>query len=50
MKVKKLQLRELAKAFGFGVLFGFIAYIISGDGGVSVGLGLLLMYLEYKLR
>lgn len=48
--MKKLNIKDIAKALGLGALFGFIVYIISGDGGVSVGLGLLLMYLEYKLK
>ena len=44
------RMKALAKALGVGIAFGFIVYILSGDGGVSVGLGLLLMYLEYKLK
>jgi len=50
MKLKDLQIKKLAKALGYGVVFGFITYIISGDGGVSVGLGLLVVYLEHKLK
>ena len=39
---------KLIKALGIGILFGFISYLISGDAGISTGLGLLLMYLEYN--
>ena len=40
----------LAKIFGKGVGFGLLVYFLTLDGGVSTGLGLLLMYLEYKLK
>jgi hypothetical protein len=33
-----------------GIGFGLVAYIIGGDGGGSVGLGLLVAYLEMKLK
>lgn len=48
--MKRGSLRKLTKAFGLGILFGLVSYIVSGDGGISTGLGLLLIYLEYKLK
>jgi len=50
MKGRNWQLKDIGKAIGLGIAFGFVTYILSADGGVSVGLGLLLMYLEYKLK
>lgn len=50
MKRGGSQIKRLAKAVGLGVVFGLIIFLLSADGGTSVGLGLLLMYLEYKLR
>jgi len=50
MKTRGSQIKDLAKAVGLGVVFGLVIYILSADAGVSVGLGLLLMYLEYKLK
>jgi len=47
---RKSWMKDLAKALGFGVVFGFVIFLLSADAGVSVGLGLLLMYLEYKLK
>ncbi|MFH0890310.1 MAG: hypothetical protein V1836_04210 [Candidatus Aenigmatarchaeota archaeon] len=38
---------RLGKALGIGVLFAFVAFIISGDGA-SLPLGLLVAYLEYR--
>ena len=38
----KLFLLNILKGIGFG----FLVYLISGDGGISIGLGLLIMYLE----
>jgi len=43
-------IKTLAKAIGLGAVFGFVTYILSADGGVSVGIALLLMYLEFKLK
>ena len=41
------------KSFGmpivWGILFMFLAYILSGDAS-SIVIGLLVMYLEYKMR
>lgn len=37
-------------ALGKGILFGLIAYIIGGNGALGVGLGLLVTYLEMKLK
>lgn len=45
-----LRIKDLAKAIGIGAVFGFVLYLLTTDGGVSVGLGLLMMYLEYKLK
>ena len=50
MKVRNWQLKDIGKAIGLGIAFGFVTYMLSGAGGISVGLGLLLMYLEYKLK
>ena len=45
IKVEKLLINILK-----GIGFGFLVYLLSGNGGVSVGLGLLLIYLEYRLK
>jgi len=50
LKEGESNLKDLAKIFGLGVGFGLLIYILTLDGGVSTGLGLLLMYLEYKLK
>jgi len=38
---------RLVKAIGIGALFGFVAFLISGDNS-SLPLGLLVAYLEFK--
>jgi hypothetical protein len=40
---------KIGKAIGLGVLFGLIAYLISGDGSTSTLLGMLIIYLENKI-
>ena len=47
---RKTRAKDLLKAFVYGGVFGFVVYLLSGDTGVSVGLAMLLMYLEYKLQ
>ena len=47
---RKTSMMKLVRAFVIGIVFGFIAYIASGDGSISTGLALLLIYLEYKMR
>ena len=37
-------------ALGKGIVFGFITYVIGGDGALGVGLGLLVTYLEMKMK
>jgi len=41
---------RLAKAFGLGLVFGLVAYLISADGAISTLLALFIIYLEYKFR
>jgi len=48
--LKRATIMKLAKAFGVGILFGLVSYLISGDGSISTGLALLLMYLEYNMK
>jgi hypothetical protein len=48
--MKNLEAKRLLKALGIGLLFGFVTYILSGESGASVGLFLLMAYLEYKLK
>ena len=51
MKILSIETgKKLTKAVIIGALFGFIAYLISGDGGISAGLALLLIYLDYNLK
>jgi hypothetical protein len=47
--MKKVDIQKLVKALGIGILFGFVAFIISGDAS-SAPLGLLVAYLEYRLK
>jgi len=42
--------KRLGKGLAFGVVFGLVTYIFSGDAGISTGLAMLLIYLEYKLK
>ena len=50
MRGEGFPIKKIAKAFGIGLVFGFAAFMLSGDGTMSTGLALLLMYLEYKLE
>ena len=47
--VSNLDLKSLGMPIVWGIIFMFIAYILSGDAS-SIVIGLLVMYLEYKLR
>jgi len=48
--VKRDQLwKKIGWALGLGVVFGFIAFVLSGEGGSSLALGLLVAYLEFRL-
>ena len=48
--VKRNQLwKKIAWSLGLGVVFGFIAFVLSGEGGSSLALGLLVAYLEFRL-
>jgi len=49
-KLKKALVNKVTRAIAVGLVFGFISYIISGDGSISTGLALLLMYLDYNLK
>jgi len=49
-KLKRALVNRITKAIAIGVLFGFISYLIAGDGAISTGLALLLMYLDYNLK
>ena len=44
----RFNLKKLAWAAVVGIIFGFIAFLISGSD-VSAPLGLLVGYLEYRL-
>lgn len=43
------KVEKILKAIGYGVVIGFVSYIISGSD-VSAPLGLLVMYLEYRFK
>jgi len=47
---RRASMMKLVRAFVIGIIFGLVAFIASGDGGISTGLALLLIYLEYKMR
>lgn len=49
-RLKKTLVNKTTKAIAIGLLFGFVSYLISGDGSMSTGLALLLMYLDYNLK
>lgn len=40
---------KIGKAIGLGIVFGLVTYLISGDGNTSTLLGMLIIYLEYKI-
>ncbi len=42
--------KKLLKAALLGLGIGIVSFMLSGDGGPSVALGLLLIYLEFKLK
>lgn len=44
----KIEWKKILKSVLFGVIFGFVSFMISGDGS-SVVVGLLVAYLEYRL-
>lgn len=39
---------KIAKKFLMGVIFTFICVIITGESALSLALGLLIIYLEFK--
>jgi len=41
---------NIAKKFLMGVIFTFICVIITGNSELSLTLGLLILYLEFKLK
>jgi len=47
--VKKVNWTKYVMPIVWGIVFALIAYILSGDDS-SIVVGLLVMYLEYKLR
>ena len=48
-KASNIDLKGLGMPVVWGFIFALIAYILSGDAS-SIVIGLLVMYLEYKLR
>jgi hypothetical protein len=40
---------KIGKAIGIGLVFGLVAYMISGDGNTSTLLAMLIIYLENKI-
>ena len=48
-KESNFDLKSLGMPVVWGIIFTLIAYILSGDAS-SIVIGLLVMYLEYKLR
>jgi hypothetical protein len=40
---------KIGKAIGIGLVFGLIAYMISGDAATSTLLAMLIIYLENKI-
>jgi len=42
--------KKTAKALAVGIGFGILCFILTGDGGPSVALGLLLIYLDNKFK
>jgi asparagine N-glycosylation enzyme membrane subunit Stt3 len=46
--MEKINLKKIGWAAVAGILFGFIAFVLSGSD-VSAPFGLLVAYLEYKL-
>jgi len=41
--------KKIAWSLGLGVVLGFVAFVLSGEGGSSLALGLLVAYLEFRL-
>lgn len=42
--------KSLIKPTLYGIAVGFLIYLLSGDGGISVGIGILVIYLEVLRR
>lgn len=40
---------KIGKSIALGLLFGLVAYMISGDGSTSTLLAMLIIYLENKI-
>jgi len=40
---------KIGKAIGIGLVFGLIAYLISGDAATSTLLAMIIIYLENKI-
>ena len=47
---KKFDLKKLAMAVGLGFLMGFLAFLFTEDGGSSLALALLVIYLELRFK
>jgi len=52
MKMYKFQFdwKKILKSVAMGLAVGLVSFMLSADGGPSVALGLLIIYLEYKFR
>jgi hypothetical protein len=56
--VKKLSLLKYLKILVYGIIFGIVTYILTAgadpvgnvSGTISIALGLLVIYLEYKFH
>lgn len=42
--------KKLIRPSLYGIAVGFLIYLLSGDGGISVGIGILIIYLEVLRR
>lgn len=41
--------KKIAWAVALGIVFGFVSFALSGEGGSSLALGLLVAYIEFRL-
>lgn len=40
---------KIGKSVGIGLIFGLVAYLVSGDAGISTLLAMFIIYLENKI-
>ncbi len=47
---KRNPIWKIGKSIGLGFLFWFVSYLLTGQNELSLALGLLVIYMESRLR